>query len=196
MKTIKCDASIERTKIKGSRFIGYVFSVQTKHQISQKLLEVRQKHPKASHICYAWILSNQEVYFYDDGEPNGSAGRPILQHIQGKNIVNVLGVSVRYFGGTKLGVGGLIRAYGDSIAVVLDTMELIDHIDMKNLEFHYDYFLSKHVQKILNNHTDLYESVEHMFLDQIYTKVRIPTEHVSFFIKILTEISSGRIIFH
>ena len=180
MKIIKQDMTFEGTKIKGSRFIAFVFVVYTREDIVEKLAYVRQLYPNASHVCYAWILPDEGVFCHDDGEPTGSAGRPILQHIQGRNITNILAVSVRYFGGVKLGVGGLIRAYGDSVASVLDKVELLEHVILQWITVLYDYDISKYVQKILSNHSELCESVEHQYQEQVCTKIQTPLEHVSF----------------
>ena len=195
MKIIKQDATFEGTRTKGSRFIAFVFAVQTRTDCAEKLAQVRQQHPNASHICYAWILSNEGSFYSDDGEPTGSAGRPILQHVQGRNLTNVLAVSVRYFGGTKLGVGGLIRAYGNSIALVLDMVELEEDIVLETMSFFYDYDVQKHIQKIVSNHSDMYVSVEHQYREQICTQIQVPLEHVFFIRQQLIEGTSGRIIF-
>ena len=100
-------------KDKGSKHFGYVFSVYSKQEIDDKLLELKKKHHSARHICYAWSLGIEsiETKFTDDGEPHNSSGPPIMGQIQSFKLHNTLIAVVRYFGGTKLGVGGLINAY-------------------------------------------------------------------------------------
>lgn len=98
---------------KKSKFLGYVFSVTTAKQVEEIIKNLKKEHKKATHICYAYIISSDMVLAkaVDDGEPSGTAGRPIYNVIEKKNLKNILVVVVRYFGGIKLGAGGLVRAY-------------------------------------------------------------------------------------
>lgn len=96
---------------KRSRFIGEGFRVLQEQQARQALEKVRHSYPDASHHVYAYVLSSGQTRFSDDGEPSGTAGRPVLSVIQGAGLINVLVVVTRYFGGTLLGTGGLVRAY-------------------------------------------------------------------------------------
>ena len=100
-------------KDKASKFIGFVYPVQDEHEIKLKLEDLRKRHPKATHHCYAYRLGLDKNNFRcnDDGEPNGTAGKPILGQLDSFAITNCLLIVVRYFGGTKLGVSGLIDAY-------------------------------------------------------------------------------------
>ncbi len=97
----------------GSKFIAYPFTVKTEEEIKQRLDLIKSNHPKASHWCYAWRLgSNENLYrFNDDGEPSGTAGKPIFNQLNKYNLTNALIVVVRYFGGTLLGTSGLLKAY-------------------------------------------------------------------------------------
>lgn len=112
---------------KGSKFLGYAFPVATEEEIKEKLEELWSQHAKATHICYAWQLgANYESYrANDDGEPSNSAGMPIYGQIQSFELTNVLVASVRYYGGTKLGVGGLITAYKNSAKLALEASHII-----------------------------------------------------------------------
>jgi uncharacterized YigZ family protein len=98
---------------RGSKFLGFVYPVQTEAEVKSCLLLLRKQHPGANHHCYAFRLGADKLFFrnQDDGEPSGTAGRPILGQIQSRDLTNVLVVVVRYFGGTLLGVSGLIAAY-------------------------------------------------------------------------------------
>lgn len=109
-------------KIKGSKFIGYAASVGTKDESISFLEQIRAKHFDATHNCFAYQIgwNGSEYRFSDDGEPSGSAGRPILFSIQKYKYSDIIVVVTRYFGGTKLGVGGLVRAYSDATEAVLD----------------------------------------------------------------------------
>ena len=110
-------------KIKGSKFIARVYAVESREAAQTIVNEVESEHRKASHVCWACrIDQNGEFLGYssDAGEPHGSAGPPILAAIEGREITNVLCLVIRYFGGTKLGIGGLIRAYGGVASEALD----------------------------------------------------------------------------
>lgn len=109
MKTISTNY-IHEYEIKKSRFIGYTFLVNSEEEIDKHLTILRKEHSTATHICYGYTL-NSTAKCSDDGEPSGTAGLPILEVIRKNGLSNVLVVVVRYFGGIKLGAGGLIRAY-------------------------------------------------------------------------------------
>lgn len=112
----------------GSKFIGFAYAVNSEQELKQKLEHVRQIHPKATHHCYAYRLGLDRNNFRsnDDGEPNGSAGKPILGQIDFFGITNCLVIIVRYFGGTKLGVGGLISAYKETAKLTLNNTTLLE----------------------------------------------------------------------
>ena len=118
MKTIEKNVTDELI-INKSRFIGYLYKVDNVLEINNLLLELRSKYKDANHICYAYSLLNTKKSS-DDKEPNGTAGLPILEVLNKNDLVNVLAVVVRYFGGIKLGSGGLIRAYSNTIRNTLE----------------------------------------------------------------------------
>src|SRR3984957_21337896 len=124
--------TIEKTataefKDRGSKFVGYACPVKTVVECKEKLNEIKKEHPKATHHCFAYRigLDGNSFRVSDDGEPSGTAGRPILGQIDSKGLVNVLIVVVRYFGGTLLGVPGLINAYGSAPALALKMTPLV-----------------------------------------------------------------------
>lgn len=114
-------------KEKGSKFIGYVFPVLTEEDAKFHLQELKKKHHVARHWCYAWQIGvrNKKYRVNDDGEPSNSAGQPIYGQILAKDLTNILVVVVRYFGGTKLGVGGLMTAYKTATRLVLDEAKIV-----------------------------------------------------------------------
>lgn len=116
-------------KDKGSKFIGYAYPVKDEAAIKEKLEFIRQEHPKATHHCYAYRLGLDKNNYRtnDDGEPNGTAGKPMLGQIDSIGITNTLVVVVRYFGGTKLGVSGLIDAYKETARETLAVATIITH---------------------------------------------------------------------
>ena len=119
--TIKQDQT-ELIEIKKSKFIGYAFFCSEVEDANVYLKQIRQEHKKATHVCFAYVINSNEKAS-DDGEPQGTAGLPILEIIKKRKLTNVLVVVVRYFGGIKLGAGGLVRAYGESATSVLNKSE-------------------------------------------------------------------------
>jgi uncharacterized YigZ family protein len=122
-------------KDKGSKFLSVAFPVENEQQIKQALTQLKKEHPSANHHCYAYRLGADKLNFRanDDGEPSNTAGKPILGQIQSNDLTNILIVVVRYFGGTLLGVGGLIQAYKNSAAEVIKESTIIE----KFIEFNY-----------------------------------------------------------
>ena len=113
---------------RGSKFIGIAFPVATENEIKDILSQLKKEHPSANHFCYAYRLGADKQNFRanDDGEPSGSAGKPILGQLQSKDLTNVLLVVVRYFGGTLLGVPGLINAYKQAAIEALQVVTIIE----------------------------------------------------------------------
>jgi uncharacterized YigZ family protein len=120
-------------KEKGSKFYGYAFEVASEEAIKSALEEIKQLHPKARHICYAYRLGIENVLerANDAGEPSGSAGLPILNQIKSAGITNCLLVVVRYFGGTKLGIPGLIQAYKSTAAMAIEQNSIVEKARMQ-----------------------------------------------------------------
>jgi uncharacterized YigZ family protein len=114
-------------KEKASKFLAYAFPVQTEEQVKEHLAEMKKLHPKANHVCYAFRLGAMGAHYRasDAGEPSGTAGAPILGQLRSHNLTDILLVVVRYFGGTKLGVSGLIQAYKESAAEALKNAEIV-----------------------------------------------------------------------
>ena len=127
---------------KGSKFIACIFPIETEAEVKSHLDNIKKKYPKANHYCYAYEIgpSNNFCKIHDDGEPNGTAGRPIHGQIKSKKLCNVLIIVVRYFGGTLLGTGGLTNAYKNAAAEVIS--KCITKIKIMtntlNLNFYFD----------------------------------------------------------
>ena len=135
------DPSFGEFRDRGSKFLAYAFPVFTEDDWQQHLLEVKKEHPKARHHCYAYRLGLDQNNFRanDDGEPSGTAGRPILGQIDSFQLSNVIVIVVRYFGGTLLGTSGLINAYKLSTADALEKANIIEKIieEVYLISFHY-----------------------------------------------------------
>ncbi|RAJ00326.1 putative YigZ family protein [Chitinophaga skermanii] len=151
-------------KDKGSKFIAYTYPVKTPEQVKECLAEVKKEHPKATHHCYAYRLGTSGTQYRanDDGEPSGTAGKPILGQIDSKQLTDVLVVVVRYFGGTLLGVPGLINAYKMSAALVLQLVPAVQ----KNVEVNYtltfDYTILNEIMTVVkqNNCTIISQELQ------------------------------------
>src|SRR5437764_3436924 len=119
--------SLAEFKDRGSKFLAYAFPIQLVDDFKKRLKELKEEHPKAAHHCFAYRLGLDGNNFRvsDDGEPSGSAGRPILGQIDSKNIINAGVVVVRYFGGTLLGVPGLINAYKTTTVLALQLVPIV-----------------------------------------------------------------------
>ncbi|MBY8962464.1 YigZ family protein [Flavobacterium sp. D11R37] len=134
-KTLAAPGEETLFKEKNSKFFGYAYPVNSEDEVKAILEELRKQHNQARHWCYAWQLGTEQVNYRanDDGEPNNSAGMPIYGQIQSFDVTNVLVVVVRYFGGVKLGVGGLISAYRTSAQMALEASEIIE----KTIDVHF-----------------------------------------------------------
>jgi uncharacterized YigZ family protein len=146
--------SIAEFKDRGSRFIAYAFPMPAKEMFKEKLNEVKKEHPKASHHCFAYRIGTDGNNFRsgDDGEPPGSAGKPILGQIDSMELTNLLIVVVRYFGGTMLGVPGLINAYKSAVSMALQTIPIVQKAVEVNYELLFDYSLINPVMNIIKQY--------------------------------------------
>ena len=137
---------------RGSKFLAFAYQVNSLDQVQEILEQLRREYHNAKHHCYAYRLgADKETYrANDDGEPSSSAGKPILGQIQAFDLSNILVVVVRYFGGTLLGVGGLINAYRSAAADALRNAEIIRMTEDEMLTIHFPYPAMNNVMKILN----------------------------------------------
>jgi len=150
-KTIEKPSEETLFKEKGSKFFGYAFPVLSEEDVKEHLEELRKKHHAARHFCYAYQLGIENIKFRanDDGEPNNSAGLPIYGQIQSFEVTNILIVSVRYFGGTKLGVGGLISAYKTSAQMSLEAADILEKTININYKLTFEYDMMNAVQRVI-----------------------------------------------
>ena len=142
-------------KDRNSKFYGYAFPVTEEASVKDFLEFLRKKHHTARHFCYAWQLGTESVRFRanDDGEPSNSAGMPIYGQIQSFEVTNILVVSVRYFGGTKLGVGGLINAYRASARLTLESSAIEEKTIDESFQLNFQYDLMSKVLRILKENS-------------------------------------------
>ena len=151
-KTIASSVQEVIFKEKSSKFLGYAFPVTSEEEIKAHLEEVKKAHFSARHWCYAWQLgygTNQRYRANDDGEPNNTAGIPIYGQIQSFELTNILVIVVRYFGGIKLGVGGLVQAYKTTAQLTLQEAEIEEKLITEELCIRFDYPLMNKVMRVI-----------------------------------------------
>ncbi|MGV8963157.1 MAG: YigZ family protein [Candidatus Saccharimonadaceae bacterium] len=141
-----------------SKFISYIFPIHSADEVKPILEEYRKQYYNARHVCWAYMLgtSREDFRSNDDGEPSGTAGRPILGQINSHELTNVLILVVRYFGGTLLGTGGLVRAYKDAAADAIENAVIVEKTIDDAYILHFEYALLNEVMRILNQ----FESVQ------------------------------------
>ena len=189
--TIQAPISVEY-KEKGSRFLAFAFSVSSEEEVKRSLNDLRKQYYDARHHSYAYIigLKNQTFRANDDGEPGHSAGDPILGQIRSFKLTNCLVVVIRYFGGTKLGVGGLIHAYKTATADALSLVKKQEIINRLKINLHFDYNSMGLVERwieeykavaINRNYTDLCSITFEMVEDRWAELVGKIDEHAGVF---------------
>ena len=157
--------------VKKSKFICFLYYVENVEEINGILQGVRQEYRDATHICYSYVLFNKEKA-YDDKEPSGTAGLPILEILKKKDLMNVLCIVVRYFGGVKLGAGGLIRAYSNSVVQTLALTNVVLYYKYVTVFLEADYGDKKLLEVICND----YEVVNRVYDEKILYTLRVKEE--------------------
>ncbi len=140
-------------KEKGSKFFGYAFPVLSEEDVKENIENLKKQHHSARHFCYAWQLGKSYEHYRanDDGEPSNSAGMPIYGQLQSFDVTNILIVVVRYFGGTKLGVGGLIQAYKTTAQMALETCKIVEKTIDDNFLLKFEYPEMNTVMRIIKD---------------------------------------------
>ena len=190
-KTIKQRASDEFIE-KKSRFIGYIAPVETEEEAIAFVNEIRTKHRDATHNVYAYSLrAGQIKRASDDGEPSGTGGVPMLNVLNGNGLVDVCCVVTRYFGGTLLGVGGLVRAYTEGAKIAVAAGGIKTMAESADVMLSCDYNLYGKIEHFINEHKILV--VENDFGADVTLVVRLRTEDVAGFEHDITELTSARV---
>lgn len=162
--------------ISKSKFLTYIFPISSLEESKNKLNIYKEKYRDATHICYAYILDENTFKYYDDGEPASTAGAPIYQTLKNNNLVYTMCVVIRYFGGTKLGVGGLIKAYTNSCLECLNKANIETYKILKNITLITSYSNHEKLDYFLkaNNITIL----EKIFEDKVTIKIATNSENI------------------
>ncbi|MBP3326634.1 MAG: YigZ family protein [Coprococcus sp.] len=179
---------------KKSRFIGYAVPVKSEEEAYALIESIKKKHYDARHHCFAFAIGNENTLyrFSDDGEPQGTAGKPILEVITGQNVVDICIVVTRYFGGTLLGTGGLVRAYTEAAKLALDdagikTMELVKVVKITT-----SYNDSGKIQYLLNSNNIHVENTE--YTSVVVFEAYIPVNSYGYMEKQIIEATSARAV--
>ncbi|HHT19933.1 MAG TPA: YigZ family protein [Tissierellia bacterium] len=174
--------------IQKSRFLAFLEPMTTLAELEERQKELRKLHRKANHVCYAYRfgLSRPEGHFSDDGEPSQTAGLPMYQVLEGEDITDAALFVVRYFGGIKLGTGGLVRAYSGAAKAVIDRADFQTILKRNKLELNYDYSYHNQVQNLLVDQP----SQEPRYLEDITWQVYVADDRL---IDQLIELSNGTI---
>lgn len=151
MKTIKENVK-NIIEINRSTFITELLKVQSVEEVNNYIKEIKNKYKDATHYCYAYIIDDIRKSS-DDGEPGGTAGVPMMEVLLKNNLNNILCVVIRYFGGIKLGSGGLVRAYSKSVVEVLKKSHLLTQVDGYRIEIDVDYENQKELEHLINDYT-------------------------------------------
>lgn len=173
MKTLKSN-SINEIIIKNSRFITLLYKLNDVNEVNSIVDEAKELYPKANHYCYAYITDNARRSS-DDGEPGGTAGAPMLNVLDKEELINVLAITVRYFGGIKLGAGGLVRAYSKSVRDAVIASDLVDVVKGYRMNVIISYDMQKNLDYLLKN----YVVVNKQFNDKVIYTILLPIDKLS-----------------
>ena len=166
-------------EIKKSRFIGVIMPCQSEDDALRKLGQLARQHPQANHLAFAWRIRQPEGFlterFHDAGEPSGTAGRPILAPLEGQSFINtVIGV-IRYFGGVKLGTGGLTRAYGAAAKQAIAEADIVKWVEMAEMTLEIDYSQLQLLEYQLKQLRG--EIIDQSFTDKVVVSIVLPAQH-------------------
>lgn len=176
--TVKTTTEVEY-EIKKSRFIGVIMPCQSEDDALRKLGQLARQHPQANHLAFAWRIRQPEGFlterFHDGGEPSGTAGRPILAPLEGQSLINtVIGV-IRYFGGVKLGTGGLTRAYGAAAKQAIAEADIVKWVEMAEMTLEIDYSQLQLLEYQLKQLRG--EIIDQSFTDKVVVSIVLPAQH-------------------
>lgn len=186
------NASTAEFKDRGSKFIAYAFPVETPEEFKLRLKQLKKEHPKATHHCFAYRLGLEgNIRVSDDGEPSGTAGKPILGQIDSKELINVAVIVVRYFGGTLLGVPGLINAYKTCTALALQLVPILKKPVEIQYFLHFDYTMMNEVMRIIKHfNCTIVKQEMQLFCDM---QVGFPKKRVGEIVEAIKDLNSVEI---
>ena len=178
--------------VKKSRFIGITYPVSTPEEAADFVNSIKKKYYDARHNCYAYVIGDNrdQIKFSDDGEPGGTAGKPMLDVLLGSGITNIVVVVTRYFGGTLLGTGGLVRAYSDAAKEAVEASVTYTVERKIRLKIETDYTSFQSLERLFKSKENV--TFETEYSDKILMNVGIPVDLAEEIEKSVTEITSGK----
>ncbi|MCD6581616.1 MAG: YigZ family protein [Desulfuromusa sp.] len=190
--SLRCEIEVKR-----SRFIATIEATDTTAAALTFISRIKQEFPDASHNCWAYLIgppgSTDRIGLSDDGEPHGVAGKPMLTTIQHGGIGDIAVVVTRYFGGTKLGKGGMVKAYTQAVKTALEQLKTVEKIDWVELSIKTKYQLLDSIERLLPAFEA--ELTDKQFAEQICLTLKLPAENLTDLCTRLTDLSSGQIEF-
>lgn len=192
MSYIPTESRVAELEIKKSLFLASAEPVASEEEAKQRIRTVRDEHPKASHVVWAYIVgeeNSQRLGMSDDGEPHGTAGKPALSTLQYSGLTNILVTVVRYFGGTKLGTGGLVKAYTDAVKSVIDEIGRKELVAETSFRISLDYTYYDGIKKILSAGSARIENEE--FGTAVQIEFTLQAEQAGSLLERLKDVSHG-----
>lgn len=188
--------SISEETIKKSRFITLLAHTEGVEAAKAFVQQIKAEHPTARHHCWAWVAGppddSQQLGFSDDGEPSGTAGKPMLAQLMGSRVGEITAVVVRYYGGVMLGTGGLVKAYGGGVQQALKQLARKQKIPMRRFQLRCDYAQLSDVERLVQRFEG--ELLKTEFLDVVTLTLALPYAQVAGFTQNLTDISRGALM--
>lgn len=178
--------------VKGSRFITWVAPVNDEAAAQELLERARKEHPDATHHCSAWRIG-ENVRFSDDGEPGGTAGRPMLEVLLKRELTNVAAIVIRYFGGTRLGAGGLVRAYSGSVARALDKAGTVEVLAQESVSMTVPFALADSVLRFVGDVPEARTTASDYSADGLELTVELPVRQAADFRERLVDHTNGAV---
>ena len=188
---VKCTGDHQ---VKGSKYFGFVYPVSNINQVKFNLQNLKKEYSDASHICYAYrLLKNNNIdnFSTDAGEPRGSAGLPLLNSLKSKNLINIALYVVRYFGGSKLGIPGLIKSYSISADNTLLNANLVDSVPLINIEISFSSKYNSRIESVIEKYNGIANNKD--FFSEIIYSISIPKEQESGFLNEIKNITNGEV---
>lgn len=184
---------VDQFEEKKSIFIGYSLPVENEDQALAFIDQIKDKHKDATHNCWAYVLGESQLIqrFNDDGEPSGTAGLPMLEVIKREGLTNIVLVVTRYFGGTLLGSGGLIRAYAKGAKIAIDAGQIVDMAPYKLVSYKYDYTNHGKIMNLIEREN--IKLIDSIYTDKIEIHLLLAEKTVDKLSKNLLNITSGEV---
>lgn len=187
------DSTLHKITRKKSRFIALLSPASSHEDVEAQMVAIRKTYHDATHHCSAYRLLIDDVVVEassDDGEPSGSAGLPMLHQLAGRELCNVLAVVVRYYGGTNLGVGSLVRAYSDAISEALDQAAIATHTQLAHIAIRFPAEVNSNVMSVVHRFSAPIENL--VYEEPVRMEIALPPSQIETFRAVITEATGAR----